>query len=186
MLDEAIRVAAEGGVPEWMARQIIEAYEAEKAKEQPQRICDTCKGHGCPNCNKTGFLPDRRKNATDQSADHIVEANKMVQGDDQPVEVSRAAFENIRYWLDRALNHWKEEPMGPNRELCITQAMNATNNALVAPMRESGNADLANAAKRIAPLMKCKTIAEDLERANAIINWLVVKFNITQIEGGQS
>lgn len=51
------------------------------------------------------------------------------------------------------------------------------------PMRESSNGDLKAAAQRIAPLMRCETIAEDMERANSIINWLVVKFNITDIEG---
>lgn len=49
--------------------------------------------------------------------------------------------------------------------------------------RESSNADLAAAADRIAPLMGGGTVTKDLERASAIINWLVVKFNITQIEG---
>jgi hypothetical protein len=84
------------------------------------------------------------------------------------VALCQSVFANIRYWLDRALNHWKEEPIGANRKLCAEQAMNAVTNAIVSD-QSSEMPETGSFQDRVEPwMLQCfgPEIATDIDERN--------------------
>jgi hypothetical protein len=85
--------------------ELHKAYESAKASELHRRTCDTCNGIGCPNCDKTGFLPDRRGKASEQPETLQAGGDNFTSDTEQPV--SCAMFDE---W-------WAIKPRLPNQNM---------------------------------------------------------------------